>query len=215
MLRLLLVAGHRDMVTSHVEAATKAGLKPVGVDLTPFAVLRAMGNDGAVDTGNEVLVDIGAGVTNIVVHSGGVPTFVRILVMGGDDITDALETGLNVSRDEAEAAKRGVIVGADGDVTSRIVTERADNFIDEIRSSLDYFQAQTGDVQLASVVLSGGGASLVGLVDRLATSLRLPVELGNPFPRFDVKNSVYGEDDLAKVGPSMTTAVGLAMGGLE
>ncbi len=213
--RMLLVAAHRDTVQAHVEVARRAGLKPIGIDLNSFAVLRAMGSTSSMEPGDEVLVDIGADVTNIIVHRAGQPTFVRILVMGGDDITDALETGLSVTRDEAEAAKRGVMVGADGDVTSRIVTERADNFIDEIRSSLDYFQAQTGDVQLASVVLTGGGASLNGLAHRLATSLRLPVETGNPFPRFDVKNSVYGEDDLAKVGPSMTTAVGLAMGGLE
>ena len=33
------------------------------------------------------LIDIGARVTNIVVHSAGVPRFVRILLMGGQDIT--------------------------------------------------------------------------------------------------------------------------------
>ncbi|MEX2375815.1 MAG: type IV pilus assembly protein PilM [Dehalococcoidia bacterium] len=213
--RMLLVAAHRDTVNAHVEVAKQAGLKPIGIDLNSFAVLRSLGSTSSMEPGDEVLVDIGADVTNIVVHRAGQPTFVRILVMGGDDITDALESGLSVSREEAEAAKRGVVVGSEGDVTSRIVTERADNFIDEIRSSLDYFQAQTGEVNLASVVLSGGGASLQGLDERLAIALRLPVETGNPFPRLEVKNSVYGEDDLAKVGPSMTTAVGLAMGGLE
>ena len=213
--RMLLVAAHRDSVTAHVEAARQAGLKPIGVDLNSFAVLRAMGTSAGMQPGDEVLVDIGADVTNIVVHRVGEPTFVRILVMGGDDITDALESGLDVSREEAEAAKRAAIVGADEDVTSRIVTERADNFIDEVRSSLDYFQAQTGDVQLASVILSGGGASLQGLAERLADSLRLPVDVGNPFSRLEVQNSVYTEDELAKVGPSMTTAIGLGMGGLE
>ena len=213
--RMLLVAAHRDSVNSHVEAATQAGLKPIGVDLNSFAVLRSVGNTQGMQPGDEVLVDIGADVTNIIVHRAGQPTFVRILVMGGDDVTDALESGLDVSREEAEAAKRGTLVGAEGDVTSRIVTERADNFVDEIRSSLDYFQAQTGDVQLASVILTGGGASLQGLADRLADQLRLPVDVGNPFPRLEVQNSVYSEEDLAMVGPSMTTAIGLAMGGLE
>lgn len=213
--RMLLVAAHRDSVVAHVEAAKQAGLRPIGVDLNSFAVMRAMGSTSGMQPGDEVLVDIGADVTNIIVHRAGQPTFVRILVMGGDDITDALETGLDLSREEAEATKRSAVAGADGDVASRIVTERADSFIDEIRSSLDYFQAQTGDVQLASVILTGGGASLAGLADRLAASLRLPAEVGNPFPRLDVRNSVYGEEDLAKVGPSMATAVGLAMGGLE
>jgi type IV pilus assembly protein PilM len=106
MQQVLLVAAHHDMVTAHVEAATKAGLKPIGVDLNPFAVLRAMGNTSAIDQGNEVLVDIGGGVTNIVVHDAGVPTFVRILVMGGETVTAALSAGLSISRDEAEVRKR-------------------------------------------------------------------------------------------------------------
>jgi type IV pilus assembly protein PilM len=215
MLRVLLVAGHRDMVTAHVEAAVKAGLKPVGVDLTPFAVLRSIGSDSAFSEGNEVLVDIGAGVTNIVVHEAGIPTFVRILVMGGDGITEALVSGLSISREDAEAYKRQAQVGADHDVAARIITEQADHFVDEIRSSLDYYQAQAGSVRLSGVRLTGGGAMLAGLPERLATALRLPVEVGNPFDRLAVKDTVYGPEDLARVGPSLTTAVGLALGGLE
>jgi type IV pilus assembly protein PilM len=213
--RLLLVAGHRDMVTAHVDAAVDAGLKPVGVDLNPFAVLRAMGNDSVLEHGNQVLVDVGAGITNIIVHEAGVPTFVRILVMGGDSITDALQSGLQTSREEAELAKRQTVLGSGGDVTARIVTEQADQFVDEIRSSLDYYQAQTGASRLSGVVLTGGGAMLRGLPDRLAAAIRLPVEVGNPFDRYEAKGTVYGEDDLARVGPSLATAVGLALGGLE
>ena len=41
----------------------------------------------------EALVDIGARVTNIAVHQGGVPRFVRVLLMGGADITDAVASG--------------------------------------------------------------------------------------------------------------------------
>jgi LmbE family N-acetylglucosaminyl deacetylase len=38
----------------------------------------------------KALVYIGARVTNIIVHEGGTPRFVRILLMGGADVTDAL-----------------------------------------------------------------------------------------------------------------------------
>ncbi len=215
MQRLLLVAGHRDMISAHVEAATQAGLKPIGVDLNPFAVLRAMGEDSPFDDGNQVLVDAGAGVTNIIVHENGIPTFVRILVMGGDQITEALESGLSVSREEAEAAKRSATVGNTGDVTGSIVTEQADAFVDEVRSSLDYYQAQTGSSRLSGLVLTGGGALLPGLRDRLAASIRLPVEVGNPFARWEASGTVYSEEELAGVGPSLVTAIGLALGGLE
>jgi type IV pilus assembly protein PilM len=215
MQRLLLVAGHRDMVTAHVDAAITAGLKPIGVDLNPFSVLRSMGDVSSMGQGNQVLVDVGAGITNIVVHEAGVPTFVRILVMGGDSITDALEAGLSCSRDEAEAAKRSAVIGSTADVAARIVTEQADAFVDEIRSSLDYYQAQTGSSRLSGLVLTGGAALLNGLSDRLAAAVRLPVDVGSPFVTWPAKGTVYGPEDLARVGPSLATAVGLALGGLE
>ena len=213
--RMLLVAAHKDMIASHIEAATGAGLDPIGVDLNPFAVLRAMGTTSSLETGNEVLIDIGAGVTNIVVHEAGIPTFVRILVMGGDEITDALGAGLGISAEEAEARKREVIASSDGDVAARIVYEHLGTFCDEIRSSLDYYQAQTGSQRLAGVMLTGGGSLLVGLNERLAATLRLPVEVGSPFDRWQVADTVYGPEDLARVGPSLATAVGLALGGIE
>jgi type IV pilus assembly protein PilM len=215
MQRVLLVAGHRDMVTSHVDVAVEAGLKPVGVDLNPFAILRAMGDTSPLNEGSQVLVDIGAGVTNIIVHQAGIPTFVRILVMGGDSLTLALTSGLGIEREEAEARKRQLVVGAGDDVASRITAEQAEQFVDEIRSSLDYFQAQTGASRLSGVVLTGGGATLQGLDRRLEAALRLPVEVGSPFDRWDAKDTVYGPEDLRRVGPSLATAVGLALGGLE
>jgi type IV pilus assembly protein PilM len=215
MQRLLLVAGHRDMVTSHVDAATLAGLQPVGVDLNPFAVLRAMGARPLLDQGSQVLVDIGAGVTNIVVQEAGVPTFVRILVMGGDDLTSSLVAGLSITTEEAEVVKCQVRVGDELDVASRIVTEQVDRFIDEVRSSLEYHQAQSGDTRFSGVVLCGGGSLLAGLDARLAAALRLPVELGNPLGDLPVKGSVHSDADLARVGPVLATAVGLALGGLE
>jgi type IV pilus assembly protein PilM len=213
--RLLLVAAHKDMIASHVQAATDAGLDPIGVDLNPFAVLRAMGTTSPLESGNEVLVDVGAGVTNIVVHEAGTPTFVRILVMGGDEITEALTAGLGLSHEEAEARKREAAPSAEGDVAARIIHEQIGTFCDEIRNSLDYYQAQTGSQRLAGVMLTGGGSLLAGLNERLAATLRLPVEVGSPFDRWQVADTVYGPEDLARVGPSLATAVGLALGGLE
>ncbi len=213
--RVLLVAGHQDMVASHVEAARQAGLKPVGVDLNPFAVLRVMGETSPVMEGSQVLVDIGGGVTNVIVHERGVPTFVRILVMGGDLITEALAAGLNVPREEAEARKRSMYLGLGDDVADRIVAEQANSFVNEIRSSLDYYQAQTGASRLSGVVLTGGSALLGGLADRIAEVLRLPVEVGNPFRRYPPTGTVYGPEELAQVGPPLVTSIGLALGGLE
>lgn len=213
--RVLLVAGHRDMVASHVEVAQRAGLKPVSVDLNPFAVLRSMGTISSLDSGHEVVIDVGSGVTDIVVHEAGTPTFVRILVLGGDDITSALASGLSISDQEAEALKRTITIGADDTTAGTIVTARAEQFIEEVRSSLDYYQAQAGATRPTSVILTGGGALLGGLPQRLAEKLRLPVTVGSVFEKLPVTGTVYGPDELAQVGPNLAVSVGLALGGLE
>ena len=49
-----------------------------------------MGKQTGAEVETEALIDIGARVTNVVVHSAGLPRFVRILLMGGQDITDAV-----------------------------------------------------------------------------------------------------------------------------
>jgi type IV pilus assembly protein PilM len=218
MLRLLLVAAHKDMVAGHMSAVTLAGLKPVGVDLNPFALLRSMGSVSTLDTGPEVLIDIGAGVTDIVVHERGVPTFVRILVLGGDDITDAIASGMSMDRDTAEELKHATTARGEGpDATvGRVVDDHARQFVDEIRGSLDYYRTQVGSASpLSRIVLTGGGSLLAGLADRLAEATNLPVELGNPFDRLQAKGTAYGPEELAQVGPTLATAIGLAMWGLE
>ena len=216
MSRILLVAAHRDMVSSLVDAANQAGVKPEGIDLAPFAILRSVGEAAMLDQGSQVVLDVGSAVTSIVVHRGRVPSFVRILVMGGDDITRSLAEGLSVTRDEAEARKRERRVGDESDVAARIVTEGADRFVNEVRSSLDYYRAQMGAAaQLSDVVVTGGGSALDGLTDRLAATVGLPVAIGSPFDTYPAEGTVFGPEDLARVGPSLATAVGLALGGLE
>ena len=212
-LRILLVAAHKDMLALQMEAAQAAGLKPVGVDLNPFAQLRVLGRERTFADGPEVLVDIGGGVTDIVVHDNGVPTFVRILVLGGDDITDALAAGMSTTHEEADRVKQEDPTPGDA-TAARIVDEHARQFVDEVRGSLDYYRTQVAsNASIQKVTLTGGGALLPGLADRLGQATNLPVQIGNPFDVFSAKNTSFGEGELARVGPTLVTAVGLALGG--
>ncbi len=213
--RVLLVAAQKDMITTHVQAVTGAGLRPKGIDLNPFAVLRVLGGDNPLGGDGQLLVDIGAGITNIVVHESGLPRFVRILVLGGDDITEGLSVAMNLTPEEADARKRLVGLEGDDDEARLVIEQRAGRFVDEIRSSVDYYQAQAGITPITRVVLSGGGSLLKGLPGALEDALRLPVEVGRPFSALPVKPTKLTAEEMAAVEPSMATAVGLALGGLE
>ncbi|HWG95097.1 MAG TPA: type IV pilus assembly protein PilM, partial [Mycobacteriales bacterium] len=218
MLRVLLVAAARDMVDSAVVAVQSAGLEPVMVDLTSFAVLRSLYRPSAMGALEaEALVDVGASVTNIVVHQGGVPRFVRILLMGGADITDAVAERLGVPADQAESVKQttglaGVAGMAEAHPANRAIEQTGGAFVEEVRSSLDYYAAQPGASRVGKVVLSGGGSRLGGLVERLSTATRLPVEVAHPMASLRLGKTGLTDDQLAYVEPMVTVPVGLAMG---
>src|ERR671922_51297 len=109
MVRLLLVAAQKAMVDTLVAAATSAKLEPLGLDLVPFALVRSVGAVGAgmelEERGGEAIVDVGAHVTNIVVHSAGETRFVRILPSGGRDVTNAIARAPSVWRSRGEARR--------------------------------------------------------------------------------------------------------------
>ena len=219
--RILLVAAQRDMVGSLLDVVTGAKLEPVGLDLDAFAMLRALAPEGFLDDrGGEMLIDIGSSVTNIVVHEGGIPRFVRILLMGGGSITDSLVSALGVDYEEAEDVKARTGLSDeygfnDADEASRLITERALRFVDEIRGSLDYYSAQTDAVPVRRAILSGGASQLPNLRERLSETLRMPVDRGHPMQELKIGNVGLASEQLIEAEPYLAVAIGLALGALQ
>jgi type IV pilus assembly protein PilM len=259
MVRILLVAAHKPMVNALVEAALAAKLDPQGIDLTPFAVIRAVGTgDEGLDldsSGDEAIVDIGAQVTSICVHDRGVTRFVRMLPSGGRDITLALAAGLSVDEDVAERLKRGDSIEAltqvepsagepaielpppadslpvDGPPVDTLPVEaprgvpaalldptevrqlaltRAGSFVDEVRSSLEFYTAQMPNAQIGRVLVVGGGSRLDGLLELLQERLPVPVDRGRLFERAKSEIELSAEAS-AEAEAVLSVAVGLAI----
>jgi type IV pilus assembly protein PilM len=217
MIRLLLVAAQKAMVETLVAAATGAKLEPMGLDLVPFAMVRAVGATGAgmelETTGGEAVVDVGAHVTNIVVHAAGETRFVRILPSGGRDITAAIARGLSVEDEVAERLKRGETVeevDATPEQALEIAMQRGTQFVDEIRSSLEFYTAQTQGARIERLLISGGGSKLEGFIDILRQRIPVTVEPGRVFSRVGSQLTL-SEDAQAEAEPVLATAVGLAI----
>jgi type IV pilus assembly protein PilM len=216
-LKGLLVAAARDTVLGNVRCAESSGLTVSSVDLTSFAVLRALGKQTAAAVETEALIDVGARVTNVIVHSAGLPRFVRILLMGGQDVTEAVSERLGISTSQAEAVKQQVAqAGSPEDVAAvtRAISTTAQDFVDEIRGSLDYYAASTPGIPVERIVVSGGGSRLEGLLDRLAAATRLPVVAGDPMANLRIGRTGLDDTQLDFVKPLAAVPVGLALGAI-
>ncbi|HEY3832117.1 MAG TPA: pilus assembly protein PilM [Acidimicrobiia bacterium] len=180
----------------------------------PFPLAEAV-TAAAPPAGAEGIVSIGGGVTCVVVHERGVPRFVRVLASGGRALTDAIGTALELPPETAESLKRQV--GSVDDEVVRQARAAAERplavLLDEIRSSLDYYRNQPGAARLLRVQLTGGGAQYDGIQERLGALLGVPVEPANPRERVAVSDIGFNDDELPRLDPYLSAALGLAMPG--
>jgi type IV pilus assembly protein PilM len=236
MLRMLLVAAQRAMVDGLIRAAQVAKLEPLGLDLVPFALVRSVGSgDAGMDLeeeGEEAVIDIGAHVTNIVVHERGRTKFVRILPSGGRDVTMAIGRAAGVEDEIAERLKRGEDVelpdddGYDDDDEAErpslpsaadvraVALSRAGAFVDEIRSSLEFYTAQSREARIGHVLVTGGGSKLEGLLELMRQRIPVPVDPGRVFD--NVGSQLHMPPEVqADAEPGLAVAVGLAIPGRD
>jgi type IV pilus assembly protein PilM len=223
MLSILVVAAQREMVDELLGVASAANLDVLSIDLQAFGLVRAafgadlmLGGDGP-----QALLDIGISMSQIAVVRGGITRFVRILPVGGDQFTEDLRAGLNLGYEDGEELKRLVGVAPEGmpegegdqAAARQILTRTADSLIEEIRGSVNYYLTQAGEHNLGRLVVSGNGARLPHLANRIARALGTRVEPVRVLDHIGVGRLQMTENQLLDLQPVLPAAVGLAMWG--
>ena len=91
-----------------------------------------------------------------------------------------------------------------------VAMQRATQFVDEIRSSLEFYTAQTQGARIERLLVSGGGSKLEGFIDILRARIPVTVEPGRVFSRVGSQLAL-SEEAQAEAEPVLATAVGLAI----
>ncbi len=76
--RVIVVAAQRDMVEKLLAAVRDAGLRPEGVDLSAFALIRSLYRSGSESQGRVLYLNVG-GLTNMAIAEGLVCRFTRVV----------------------------------------------------------------------------------------------------------------------------------------
>ena len=215
MQTILLAAAHREMITSFMDACVGAGLTPDAVELKAFSMVRSLVKkeyqfleEEAEAPGSVCLVNIGAGICNVCVVKEGTPRFVRMLMRGGDYFTKLLCDHLKLSPVEAEEIKRGRSTDQEA---NNLLQREVQNFVGEIRRSLEYYISQSQERDLNKVILSGSGSKMINLPLELNRGLRLPIEIGHPLQNVQLGKLPFTPEELAELEPSIGCCVGLAL----
>lgn len=177
----------------------QAGIAIQGQVLVPLAAARAVLTKRQKELG-VALVDIGGGTTGVAVYEEGDILYSSVLPVGAGHITNDLAIGLKTSIDAAEKIKLKYVrahtpkanlaekirieelEGEDNVVTRKELQNIAGARLDEIFHLVRAELRKLGkDVMLpGGVVLTGGGAKMIGIEDLAKEALSLPAVVGRP-----------------------------------
>jgi type IV pilus assembly protein PilM len=184
--RVLLVAARREMIERVLAALRAAGLKPEGVDLSAFAMVRALHRAGPDD--ELVLYLAIGGLTNLAVARGTECTFARASGSGVEALAVELaeRAGLTLEHASGWLVHVGVQDPIEDIAGDRQIVEHARQILldgvrriaSEVRSSLDFHRMQEDAATVSRAVMTGPASAIPGFDMALASELGIPVEQG-------------------------------------
>jgi type IV pilus assembly protein PilM len=195
---VVVVAARRDMIEASLKPLRDAGLQPVGVDLSAFGLIRALGNSVApAPTAGEapqqpsaVLYCNVGDVANLAIAKGRSCLFTRVAPTGLEDIAAGLVSSIGLLPEHARMWLDHVgleqpveSIAGDPELIAKVrgaLETGATALTDELRLSLDFYGAQEAAVPVDRIVLSGPGSVIPGLTATMEPALGLPIEVGRP-----------------------------------
>lgn len=217
-LEVLLAASRKDKVEDRVAVALSAGLKTTIMDVEQFAAQTAFNDVIAPqlpENGRDrivALVDIGANNTRINVLLNGESIYMRDQTFGGEQLTQEICNQFNLSREEAEAAKRS------GNLPENYQADVLQPFCEtlalEVTRALQFFFTSTRFSQADYIFLSGGCAAIPGLEEIVSERTQVMTQIVNPFVDMELSGRIVPRQ--LKVDASLLLiACGLALRGFD
>jgi type IV pilus assembly protein PilM len=210
---VLLVAVKKDKILNHTNVLAQAGKTSTVVDIDAFALQNCFEVNYDPDPSQTVaLLNIGASVMNINIVRGGIPLFTRDVSVGGNQYTDALQKELDLSFEDAERLKQGEkIAGVADEHRTTILRSVTDILVLEIQKTFDFFRATATGESIQKIVVAGGSARVLSLVDVLREEFGIPVEEMYPFRKISINPARHNEEQIRELAPRLAIAVGLAL----
>jgi cell division protein FtsA len=216
-----IVTGGVTAIQNLTQCVEGAGVQVEALVFAPLAAAEAVLEEEEKQQG-VILADIGGGTTDIAVYMDGAVFHTTVLPVGGYHLTHDLVAGLRAPYSAVEELKLNhgscmpsrvdaeeiVDISAFGgnrtkEVPRRRIAEILQARVEEILEMIyiDVKRAGFDDMVAAGIVVTGGTASLPGLVELSELVMRQPVRIGIP-------RHVHGLADSVN-SPGYATAVGL------
>lgn len=205
---ILLSSVSNQYVEGRLDLLESIGLNVIAFEPDGLALARAMLASDV--TTSQMIVDIGAKATDIIVTIAGNPRLTRSIPTGSEAIIKSAMQNLNI--DEAQAQQFVSKFGLSKEKLEGQILQAISGTIEiltsEIEKSIKFFGTRYPEVKLETIVVTGGASVIPEFPLYLANKFGLNVEIGNAwrnvaFPR-------ERQNELMSISNQFGVAVGLA-----
>ena len=217
---VVLVACKREVIEDYQLVLNEAGLHAKCIDCGVFALENAAeitdehtaaieGDDSLPDEDAKVhaLINIGANMMNINVLIDGRMAFVRDQFYGGQNLTEEIQKGHNISYQHAEQLK----IEAFADIQADALEHFYIGLTSELVRSLDFYSASRAEFPVRKLFLSGGCALLPNIAVELEQRLGIDTAILNPLQNIKMSPRKFNVQKQRDLGPMMMVPIGLAL----
>ncbi|AIF52055.1 cell division protein FtsA [Pelosinus sp. UFO1] len=191
-----IVSIPKKILNSLVNAIEELGINVVNVVVNSIVVTE---NIKSTSSGNFLLMDIGAGTTELTLYQEGYVFLSASLPLGGDYITSDIMQGISISWNHAEEIKkyyakldkqlRGQEITLDCNAYNTTDKHIPYDFLNDIVESRvseiiyllsDYLKLSLEEIQIGKVFLTGGCGAMPSFIECIGTTFGVPVEIIHP-----------------------------------
>ncbi len=205
-MEVLMVAAPRAIIDSYIKLFDYLDLELEAIETGLTSITRALIAANQ-PKGKALIVDFGTTSTDLAIYDQAV-RLTGTFAVGGEVLTQTLVKQLNITAKQANEIKYRFGIKQSG-LQAKILEAlkpQLETLSDEFKKILKYYQDRSQDnSKIDTMIMTGGSASMPGLVDYLYHTLGLPIIIGDPWLRL----KAHPAPD--KLETAMyTTAIGLA-----
>ncbi|MDD5328027.1 MAG: type IV pilus assembly protein PilM [Phycisphaerae bacterium] len=208
----VLVAATNKLIERKRQLAREVNLDCVLMDVDGLALLNCFSEyDKAKSGQTTAILNIGSSYTTLAIKGANASPFIRDIAYAGMEIVEEIARDKDVS---AETVKRALLGCEDSEKPQMelgdSLAKACRRLVIDITETLRYYTAQEKSAVVEKIFVCGF-ASAKGFVELLDSRLPVQTVLWNPFDKIPCDGDQNCRDILAKNGPAMAVAAGLAM----
>lgn len=220
---VIICALSKQTVRNYLDAISNAGLQVQAVDISSFAMIRALGAAELINdpekTYLSVLIDYLG--TDINIIQKGMPVFSHNIQTGKKNIIENIANVLNKKKDQIKNLMPEVALLLPGEdmsenpeinKASNAAKSVVSNVSGEIQKTIEFFNSESEKpVEIERVYIGGKGVCIKNIDKYISQKIRIETDIFNPIKIFSKENT--GKENLCneKDQTFFTTCIGLAL----